>query len=243
MTALAGSVSHIKQLHMKRCHLHYLYIVSWSKEKSTILLKIKRLTQALVLSWNDTSLSEKQFGSWGAGTHILIGRKGGLTVWQPHKQGKWGDLAGRASEGSSVRPVWGRRHFQRKKWCMALSGQLSKTGTLANKLRWYPACSMTMSSADLSAVEEAQQESRSTVFRMSCGQQYREAAVPFLRMKTGSVLDTTLQRMYLCPQKTSVDLPTQIPNSDVTTPWEACVCLYRLIPEVQFRGKGTEYHQ
>lgn len=153
-------------------------------------------------------------------------------------------------EGPLRAAVWGQSGdgdtcFQRKKWCVALSGQVSRTGTLANKLRQYPACSMTTSPADLSAIEEVRQESRSTIFCRSFSQQHREAAVtvPLLRMKTGSVLDTTLQRMDSGPPKTSVDLPAQMPNSEMTTPWEAWVCLYWLIPEVQFRGKGTEYHQ
>lgn len=46
---------------------YYEHIAFQSKGKSTILLKIKRLTQAVVLSENDTSLSAKRFGPWGAG--------------------------------------------------------------------------------------------------------------------------------------------------------------------------------
>lgn len=231
---------------MKRHHLHYLYIVSWSKEKSTILLKIKRLTQALVLSWMIPAWARSSLALREQGHTFSLGERG--VSWCGSHTNRENEETWQ--EGPLRAAVWGLSGdedicFERKKWCVALSGQVSRTGVLANKLRQYPACSMTMFSADLSAVEEAQEESRSTVFCGSCSQQHREAAVtvPFLRMKTGNVLDTTLQRVYSCPQKTSVDLPAQMPNLEMTTPWEAWVCLYWLIPEVQFRGKGIEYHQ
>jgi len=60
---------------------------------------------------------------------------GGKTAQAATEQGKRGDLAGRASESSTVRPVWGRRHLLRenKGGCVALSGHVSRTGALANK--------------------------------------------------------------------------------------------------------------
>lgn len=118
--------------------LTLLYIVSRSKEKSTILRKTKRLTQALVLPRNDSSLSEKQFGPWGAGR-----RRDAHSRWEgrrtdgtgSHQTGHTGELAGRASESSTMRPVWGWRHrlCGNRSGRVALSGHVSRTGALANE--------------------------------------------------------------------------------------------------------------
>lgn len=97
--------------------LTLLFIHSISKERSTILLRSdnrKRLTQALVLSRDGTSLREKQFGPWGA-----EGGGGGATG---HTQ----SLGEGTSQGTHGRPG-GRGRPQRA----APPGQASRTGTLA----------------------------------------------------------------------------------------------------------------
>lgn len=78
------------------------------------------------------------------------------------EQGKQGDLVGRASESSTVRPVWGRRHLLRenKGGCVALSGHVSRTEHWPTKRavfrpRGPSACYDIVSSADPSAAEEA----------------------------------------------------------------------------------------
>lgn len=117
----------LKQLHTKRCHLHYyLYIISRSKEKSTILLKIKTLTQALVLLKRHQPEWEA-VGPWAAGRwwKCLLSLARGEAKW-PGKPQEWGNKGskwrglqeqpGQPGDGAacSERSKVGVRHCQDK---------------------------------------------------------------------------------------------------------------------------------
>lgn len=86
-----------RQLCTKRCHLHcylYIYIVSQSKEEKKhhfTETKITRLTQALVLSASDPSLSKKQFGPRGAGR-----------LWDTRSHWEEGVWMGREATGNGL---------------------------------------------------------------------------------------------------------------------------------------------
>lgn len=121
----------------------------------------------MVLSRNDSSLSEKQFGPWGAGRqgdiHALTGRKVRGT------EGAGSDLKGKTRRPGRkglreqhCEAVWGWRHLLHENkggWVALVRTRLQDRGAGQQKravfrLRGPSASYSSVSSADLSAAEE-----------------------------------------------------------------------------------------
>lgn len=215
----------LKQLCTKRCHLHYyLYIISPSKEKSTILLKINKAHTGFgpILKWRQPEREAAwPLGSGETTEHVSSRGGRGVTSASSHRDGADEETWREGPQRAALRGQSGDRDacFENKSGCVALSGQVSRTGMLANKKGSIPMETMLCLLRDsfLCRLVSCRGRLWQGAKKQLQANKDRDASYRSF-FKGWKQLECYTSHMYLHPQREQrVDFPAQMHNLALTT--------------------------